>query len=276
MLKIAAHQIALLPWAGFWGKAMAADVTLLMTGVQYTKNDYYSMTCLAGSSKTSLDLTPNQKSPIIDQTPVTWRSVKKLFSTLDQQVFRKNAPRYEQHIDLWEEFKDLVNTEQAIYADNREEINLMELNQAFLQLIARMMPSPPVMKAKPYGFDPGEEIARSKEGTLNLGTLTARKTRKLMHYLQQEANLHIKEGEPFMYLSGKGGLSYLDMDSIPKHIKVVIQEFTTPPPTVSFIKTLIDAQTAKPASPRYPKPREAVDEVHQLMSTQFWKDIHSY
>jgi hypothetical protein len=225
-MKITVHQPHLLPWAGFWGKVAASDLTVLMLDTQYVKGEYLNRVQLNDSWLTLEVLNPKESMSRIE---VSSRSIKKCIKTLEMEIFtRKNKSR---NPDLATLEAQVVAT--MMNASHGNTTLLEPMNVRLIHILAEWL-----------GLSNDHNI-------IEVPYITHGETssQRIMNYLRQ-----FLFEDKNTYLSGSGGLYYLNPEDFPKNVEVQIQQWHMPQNPNSVVQLI--AQDAKA--------------VHRIIIEQFW------
>lgn len=252
-MKLTAHQIPLLPWSGFWGKAMEAGHLILMEGMPVTSTDHLT-DFNVGGNKISLSFGKGRKE--MASATVTHHSVMKMRKTIEQQIINRKAPGYAYMKQGWDA---LTYNLDFLYGD-QPDIPLQALNCMLIDMVCYWLDQ----TTHPVDFT----VVRYPRHVADkvdypFGLPNAVKTRRLMSYLDGAVNGRGApvDQEPIVYLSGGGGENYLVPEYIPDHISVYLQVILPNMPTGTFLQTLASVA----------HPQEAVNKVLQAQEWTIFK-----
>lgn len=216
-MKVTAHQPAFLPWIGFWGKALEADEMLLMTNMEWTVTDLLSTTYLNGK-KISIDLVGPRKQ--VQAAQLSMHSMKKFIKTADQTIWSQAVKKgFVSGGAWWAAVKARL-----LVAEKDGTIPLQETNLFLLREVAKQFD----VTLTPYPYVDLESDD---------------KTDKLMEYLCRYMKRRWNLDE-FTYLSGPGGVGYLDKKRVPPGVTVLVQKFHSTPSTNSVVQLIAENSLA--------------------------------
>ena len=196
-----------MPWSGFWAKAMASDVMLIMTNTQYVKGEYLNRVPLLNSWLTLEVINANAP---MSEVRVSALSIQRMLKTLSMNVFTKKAKlRNPRLIDLEQRIHVVVD-----YAQEGDSYMLEILNILLIREIGRHLKL--ACTFMPAVYDTRGETT----------------TERLVRFIEQNI------GPACTYMSGAGGLNYLQAEYIPQEMKVMIQDWLTPPDKNSIVQLI--------------------------------------
>lgn len=249
-MKVTAHQIPLLPWGGFWGKAMVARHLILMADMPVTSTDHLTDFNIGGT-RISLSLGKERKE--MASALVTHHSVMKLRKTVEQQIINKKSPGYAYMKEGWDRLTYVLD---SLYGNN--DVHLQTLNCGLMDMVCKWLDQ----TTNPVDFTM-VRYPRYPEDKVDYpyGVPNAIKTKRLMSYLDNAVNGRTENQEGLVYLSGGGGSNYLVPEYIPDHVSVHLQVILPNMPPGTFLQTLASVA----------HPQEAVNKVLQAQEWTLFK-----
>ncbi len=209
-MKISIHQPHFMPYEGLFGKMKASDLTVILTNTQYVKGEYLNRVKVLGSWCT-LDVL-NNKAPM-SEILVSSLSVAKMRTTVLTNLFtRANLIRNPNLFDLKQAFDKLIDVH--LYRSNT--IQLETLNIQLLQIMLDYLSIKTMIF--PINYQP-------------IGHSTTARLMSVIDVIRSDS-------KEIRYLSGVGGLNYLNPKEVPNNVQVYVQEFKEVPNENSMMQLI--------------------------------------
>lgn len=208
-MRVCIHQPHLIPYEGLFGKISDSNVCIFITNTQYVKGEYLNRVRVFGSWVTLEVMNPKA---YMSEVTVSARSVSKMRKAIQHNLFTTDHKiKIPSLVGLETNFNTVLDR----HTTTGSPVKLEDLNFSLMQMLLDYLGIPTTlikMEYKPVG-----------ETT----------TQRLMTILNQ-----LESKEPITYLSGAGGLNYLEAQHIPSNVEVLIQTFNQPPNQNSILQSI--------------------------------------